>query len=85
MADAPRPVTFDLMSKDPDYCIVLTAALSDFASRERFDAEDGSSPELSLKRAVAAEQILAEIEEALSRQPSGPGAAGAEREDEHRG
>jgi len=73
MADLPRPVTFDLMAKDPDYYIVLTAALGDFASRERSDAECGNSPELSLKRAAAAEQILAEIEAGLSRQPSGPG------------
>lgn len=72
MAELPRPVTFDLMSKDPDYyIIILTQALGDFASRERSDAEAGNSPELSLKRAAAAEQILAEIESALSRQPAG--------------
>jgi len=58
-----RTVAFDLMTGD-DY-FVLTDALGDFSSRERFAAEDGENQEFRLRWAAAAEAILDRIEAAL--------------------
>jgi hypothetical protein len=66
---SPRPVTFDLMSKDPDYCFVLTEALREFAARQHAEAkdEDETDPsELRWRWAQTAEAMLDKIEKTLS-------------------
>jgi hypothetical protein len=66
----PRPVTFDLMSDDPDYYFVLTEALRDFAARERAEAEDyPDNAAARIRWAETAEDALWRIEMALSGNP----------------
>jgi hypothetical protein len=66
----PRPVTFDLMAADDTY-FVLTDALREFASRQRWEAEDdpaGNAPS-RVQWAEAAEGMLDRIEDAFSARP----------------
>ena len=65
----PRPVTFDLMADDDSY-FVLTEALREFASRQRWEAEDDptGNAESRVRWAGHAEGLLDRIEQALSLQ-----------------
>jgi hypothetical protein len=67
MADS-RIVSFDLMPKEPDFYFVLTEALSEFAARQRAEAEDcgEGDRESRIRWAETAELALERIEEALS-------------------
>lgn len=65
------PVTFDLVADDETY-FVLTAALTDWADREEFHAED-DEPLLAADRrrhAGHARKLLEMIEQALDAPPS---------------
>jgi hypothetical protein len=66
MPDESRIISFDLMPQEPDYYFVLTQALGDFAARTRGEVKDGSAPESHLRWAETAEEMLGQIEEALS-------------------
>lgn len=63
-----RIVSFDLMPAEPDYYFVLTEALRDFAARERSHAGDlqGIAAGAHMRLAETAEEMLDQIEEAMS-------------------
>jgi hypothetical protein len=65
-----RPVTFDLMAADDTY-FVLTEALREFASRQRWEAEDDptGNAESRVRWANSAEGLLDRIEHAMSQVP----------------
>ena len=65
-----RTVTFDLMADDDTY-FVLTAALRDFASRQRWEAEDDATgnAQSRIRWAECAEDTLDRIEQAMNRVP----------------
>jgi hypothetical protein len=69
-----RTVTFDLMADDDTY-YVLTEALREFASRQRWEAEDepAGTARLSTRWAECAEKALGRIEQAMSPAASAEG------------
>lgn len=69
-SDHSRTVTFDLMADDDTY-FVLTAALRDFASRQRWEAEDDATgnAQSRIRWAECAENTLDRIEQAMNRVP----------------
>jgi hypothetical protein len=71
----PRPVTFDLMAEDDTY-FVLTEALREFASRQRWEAEDdpAGNAESRVRWAESTEGLLDRVEQAMSQIPD-PGPA----------
>ena len=75
-ARAARPVTFDVMAADDTY-FVLTEALREFASRQRWEAEDEprGNAESRVRWAERTEVLLDRIEQAMNQvpDPSRPG------------
>lgn len=63
----PRTVTFDLMAGDDTY-FALTEALREFASRQRWEAEDDptSTAQSRIRWAECAENALGLVEKAIS-------------------
>jgi hypothetical protein len=71
--NAPRLVTFDVMSDDPDWYFVLTTALGDFAASARAEAKDGLNPAANIRWAETAEDAIYRIETALATVPEEAG------------
>lgn len=71
--NAPRLVTFDVMSDDPDWYFVLTTALGDFAACARAEAKDGLNAAANTRWAEVAEDAIYRIETALATVPEEDG------------
>lgn len=76
-SDHQRPVTFDLMADDDTY-FVLTEALREFGSRQRWEAEDDptGNAESRVGWAESAAGLLDRIEQAMSQAPDPESAIG---------